>query len=1028
MPELLSTRVISATMHFDLPSQGGGALALDQSVVDITRSYFASNSAWLGGALYALGQSNITITGSQLWSNTAEAYGGVISVSLQSFVTIVRSQITDNVAQIQGGVIAAKFFSRVIILDSVLQNNMAFGGLGGVVCIINSCQLTFNNSQLYANNADIGGVVFSKYSTVFVNRSSFYNNSADSFGGVFHAEDNSSLSIAENRFEDNKALYGGIATARLYSNVTIVNSTLVNATANMGGGAVNMVDHCTMLVIGSLFRKCRASEFGGAISVRFLSGLRIEDSTFDDNEAGFDGGSFFIGNYSFLLVNTSQFIGCKAKKGGAFHMQTHSLVVLLESVLKSGSAQFVGGAAYVSTGSEVRLKSVQFSNNSARYGGGALHTEKASNATIEDCTFTENRASSGSAILASISLLTVINSNFSQNYANVGVLYLIRCTVYFYGNTEVSYNNGSLYMINTLAYFMGTASFIWNTPNLEQSSSIQQEGGALTMFLVTVYSYGRIIFENNRAQSGGAIYATDSQIFVRMDLVIASNEASLHGGGIYLYRSDFRCENGSINLQRNKAVKKGGGIYAISSSVQVSFDRESQHQQQSLNLVHNVASTGGGLHLESNAKLYIWKYGYQLRNNTYNVVVFENNSVDFGGAIFVADSTNIGTCENKIHAVTKAKNTGAIECFFQVLDLQLVMDPEYNLVGVAFEHNHAVYSGSTLFGGLLDRCIANPFAEAYFTHPVMPVTAETINGITYLQYISNILQFNSVSSFPVQICFCEADVPNCSYQPPTQKIMKGQTFTITLVATDQVNHTVSNTTIHTYTSFTESGLGEGQLVQKTGSQCTDLAFSITTAHDHEQLVLYAEGPCKDASMSRRLLRIDFLPCECPVGFQPQFSGDVYTNCACECASEIQPYVSDCDQQAETVTKDSNSWISYVNHTENVSGYLIYLHCPFDYCSPSTSSHGITMNLNEEGGVDAQCAHNRGGKLCGSCRPGFSLSLGSSRCISCPHWHVNLPVIILAAILAGIVLIASLLALNLTVAIGTPNILCQRRGC
>ena len=364
------------------------------------------------------------------------------------------------------------------------------------------------------------------------------------------------------------------------------------------------------------------------------------------------------------------------------------------------------------------MKTVHFHNNSARYGGGVLHTDTASNVTIEDCAFFENSASWGSTALAFMSVLTVANSNFSQNYANVGALYLIRCTVDFYGKIEVSYNNGSLYMINSVAHFVGTASFTWNTPNLEQSSSIEQEGGALTLFQVTIYSYGRIILENNRAESGGAIYATDSQIFVRSDIVIATNEASQHGGGIYLYRSDLRCENGSVSLKQNKAVKKGGGIYAISSSVQVFFYRQSQHQQQSLNLVQNLASTGGGLHLEANAKLYIWKYGYQLNNNTVtnNVVVFANNSADFGGAIFVADSTNVGTCESKIYTVTKAKYTGAIECFVQILDVQLVINSEYSLTGFLFEHNHVNYSGSTLFGGLLDRYIANPFAEVYFTN------------------------------------------------------------------------------------------------------------------------------------------------------------------------------------------------------------------------------------------------------------------------------------------------------------------------
>ena len=60
-------------------------------------------------------------------------------------------------------------------------------------------------------------------------------------------------------------------------------------------------------------------------------------------------------------------------------------------------------------------------------------------------------------------------------------------------------------------------------------------------------------------------------------------------------------------------------------------------------------------------------------------------------------------------------------------------------------------------------------------------------------------------------------------------------------------------------------------------------------------------------------------------------------------------------------------------------------------------------------------------LCGTCQPGLSLSLGSSRCISCSaYWPANLAGILIVAFLAGIVLVALLLVLNLTVAIGTLN--------
>ena len=56
-----------------------------------------------------------------------------------------------------------------------------------------------------------------------------------------------------------------------------------------------------------------------------------------------------------------------------------------------------------------------------------------------------------------------------------------------------------------------------------------------------------------------------------------------------------------------------------------------------------------------------------------------------------------------------------------------------------------------------------------------------------------------------------------------------------------------------------------------------------------------------------------------------------------------------------------------------------------------------------------------------CRPDHGLSLDSSRCIECPkNWHRDLIGIVIAAFIAGIALVIFMLALNMTVAVGTLN--------
>ena len=273
----------------------------------------------------------------------------------------------------------------------------------------------------------------------------------------------------------------------------------------------------------------------------------------------------------------------------------------------------------------------------------------------------------------------------------------------------------------------------------------------------------------------------------------------------------------------------------------------------------------------------------------------------------------------------------------------------------------------------------------------------------------------SISSGPVKVCLCIKNERNCSLQARSIKVKKGGAFNVSLVAVDQVEQPV-NATIHASLKFAQSGLSEGQLITEIQGECTDLTFNVVSPHSYENLTLYADGPCKDADLSRRLIEIHFLPCSCPLGFQ--ISGKIEINCTCDCHRDISQYTQYCDSQNGSFIKKSQSraWISYINDT-NIIGYLVYPNCPFDYCN----SFSLPVNLNQPNGAAVQCAFNSSSLLCGSCQPGLSLSLSSSHCLQCPsYWPVQLVAITIAAILAGTALVALLLLLNMTVAVGSLN--------
>ena len=278
---------------------------------------------------------------------------------------------------------------------------------------------------------------------------------------------------------------------------------------------------------------------------------------------------------------------------------------------------------------------------------------------------------------------------------------------------------------------------------------------------------------------------------------------------------------------------------------------------------------------------------------------------------------------------------------------------------------------------------------------------------------SSLTGLDTISSLPIQVCFCKYDSkPDCSYQPPTIKVKKGEAFTVSLVAVDQVSHSVHANIISSLSSQ-DGGFSEGQQTQRMEKDCSNLTFNVFSPHAFETVNLFADGPCGSSTLSIQHLDIQFTNCTCPVGFEPS---DGETRCECICDSKLSRYITDCNSTTESLVRvNTNSWITYINDTDP-PGYVIYPNCPFDYCQPPTEN--VSLNLNLPNGADVHCAYNRSGVLCGACQEYLSLSLGSSCCIPChSHWPAVLVVILLAAIIAGVLLVTALLSLNMTVAVG-----------
>ena len=880
----------------------------------------------------------------------------------------------------------------------------------------------------------VGGALISYHSNVSISHSRFENNTAE-IGGDLYAEEDNMITIFNSTFTGDgpqpaseESPFGGaifshqnilsVTQCRFYnkhatvgasvmlssSNVTINGSDFYSNSATDHGAGL-FAHNCIVYIYRSSFHNHTA--IGGAAVTAYTGVITVTASNFTFNRARQHGGAFDIG------MNIATFSGC--------HFEGNVANSFAGAALLWGSTSKIYGRATL----EEALQTCDESCNQV-----AVDMNDPSESSLSDKTqFISNSAPTGATlVIANSTLKTCGPIHFSKNFATLNSnVYFLNSNGDFKGSIELIQNLGSFFAFDSNISFSGCTKF-FNCSPPENTTVNFKEGGALTLYQTTLSLQGEARFENNHAEIGGAVVATESQIYLNNRVYILNNSASTSGGGLYLSQTELlSVQESTLTISSNNAHEKGGGIHAVSSSIKCtvagsqytdpSGNMIEEYKGAIVNITENAAQKGGGIYLEAYSKITVLKDYIFETDMKRNAVNFIGNSANYGGAIYVDDETNSASCVSNPFEVKTPKS----ECFISVVATQTIAttNTNFSLNNILFGFNTAAISGATLFGGLLDRCIVSPFNEVDKT--IDRTTNKQLRyergGLQYFMDISNEKKTQSISSYPVKVCPCVNSRQNCSYKIQGYvEVKKGDLFNVSLIAVDQVYKPISTVIQGSLYAASQSNLLYGQ-VTEISDKCTNVSFQITSARSSEELILFADGPCKDAELSKLKVSVSFLPCTCPIGFTPsdEFS-DIF--CLCVCDPQLSSYVTECNSTTQSFQRVVNVWISYFNNS-NSSGYLVYKYCPFDYCVLPNMSEPI--NLNQPNGVDTQCALNRTGMLCGACKPGLSLSLGSSKCLKCPsYWPALFASITIFAILAGIGLVVLFLWLNITVAVGTLN--------
>ena len=598
---------------------------------------------------------------------------------------------------------------------------------------------------------------------------------------------------------------------------------------------------------------------------------------------------------------------------------------------------------------------------------------------------------------------TLYHSSFFRNFLSLYVVY------FNLDNDSLADGNPSFVVVNQCNF----------TYSFAQSCSIFLQNS----FLVDIQLISVQVI-NNETSAGIALYSTTS----RYNLYVCDLMSS-GGNGLFLFHEAISDVHTSMIHIQDSIIQDSVGGFGFGNALQIIDD---QLRDNLIILLHNTTFKNNSYILGEISSFAVTVGILNVRNFMISNCTFSNNEASglglintiatfrgqnnfinnrgySGGGINMASGSylylysdaNLSFINNHAYTTGGAINVGRAVLNFSI-PISFYTSCFYQFVNGSqgkhfyFNNNTAETAGSVIYGNVGEKC----FLEN-----------RNLNEPTDFLAISTFVNqsgYSFISSEPREVCFCIDLEPDCNLSNVTTSASPGGSVNFSVALIGQYN----NLTTGVIKAFTGSGSSGSQLQTVSSASCTMITLDITHLITFDNLLnrvsisLTPNTFVSNVYQSSKKVSVQIRPC--PPGL-----------CLLDtlvCSIDFDPLKGNYSITSGLVSKKGNVWIKGINVSCNSNNclrdcsLLFSTHCPSDYCNKSRTSFSLAN-------PDEQCNHNRTGMLCGNCSDSLSLMLGSNKCGQCSNAYLTL---IIPFGLLGIILVILIIALNLTVTVGTIN--------